>query len=208
MFKLTQEPIEIDFSTLETKPFSGILWKTVYTLSSAIDLLWLAQARGERMGISYQDGHFNLYNPSNMVYTLFLGEVEVVRRYSNSRYNQMKLDDTVYSTIADYMKAYEAPDDYLSRARMTRFLHMFDEVEITPTLTSKQIFNPNKVEGFKPWTNHFKKPSVVMYYKGIPPLFGMKQIREVFPKISNRDLKRLYSINGIPLPYELRRSRS
>lgn len=202
--KIMQNPGRIwDSDTEEMVNKRGVKWKEVYTFQEVEELVLWAKYSKQWLGVSYQDGAFVLYNSPHVVYALFLGEVKVLRTYGSGRVPQMIWDGMTLSSVIDYMGMYDVPHNYLTRARLLTKLHEFDnETAESPTLPVN--FEWEKVLSLEPWTNHFKKPSVVLKYKGLPPLFGLTQIRRSFVSITNRTLVRLYQKYEVPLPYALR----
>lgn len=189
----------------EVKPFSGVYWKTVYRLTEAVELVAQGYLLNSPVGVEYQDGAFHLYNPTNMVYALFLGDTVLIKHGVKGKLPQVQMGQTVCSVMSNYMDRYEQQDNFLTRARMLTSLGRFKDEEVGKIRGVKEmVFDPNKVTEFKSWTNHFHKPSVVLYYNGLPPIFGLSKIKEIFPDITDRDLRRLYQRYSIPLPYKLR----
>lgn len=180
------------------------LWKDIYTVGELQELLWQLVIHEENLAICYHDGFFSVYNPNKMVYALFLDEVVVLKTPTRSRLPQIRMGENVCTTMENYMSQYEVEENYLTRARMYTRINQWVREGIGPSKTFEMEFDPNLVVSLKPWENHFHKNSVIMEYKGIPPIFGLSKIRDTFPSLSPRDLKRLYARFDIPLPKRLR----
>lgn len=185
-------------------PFPVVRWKTVYQYSELLEIISWAMSRDEWVSIAVEDEGFTIYNPANMVYALYLGEVNLIRRGSPKRPPQLMIDGKVFTTISDYMENYDTHQDYLSRARMSMTLSLYNSEKEVNLGTEYGEFDPDKVENLVPRENHFHKPSVVLYYEGCKPLFGLSQITKAFPNLSNRQLARLYNQFEVPLPRKLK----
>lgn len=183
--------------------WKGVFWKDVYTVADLQEYLWQAVIHDVYLGVCYHEGRFSLYNPDDKVYALFFGPVELLKPAAKNRLPQIRIGDLVCTTIGNYMEQYDSPDDFFYRNQMVTRIKQWAQGEAADQKNLKLEFNPDKVINLKAWTNHFHKPSVVLEYRGIPPVFGLSKIREVFPHIGDRELKRLYNRFGVSLPRKL-----
>lgn len=184
--------------------WKGVFWKDVYTVNDLYEILWQAVIHDIYIGVCYHDGRFSIYTPNDVVYALYLGHVELVKPASKNRLPQVKLGDRVCTTISSYMEEYNSPDDFFHRGQMYSRIGQWAQGEVSTLKGLNLDFEPHKVINLKTWTNRFHKPSVILEYQGIPPVFGLTGIEKVFPRITNRDLRRLYNQFGAPLPRKLK----
>lgn len=179
-------------------------WREVYSLNDVHEIVMQHILHNKPVGVMWSDAGFWICISKTVVPIVFLEDITVLQPATKLRLPQIKVGGTVCTVITDYMGCYNVKDNYLTRWYMYGYIHQMAKAYSGEILVEEGPFDEDKVISLQPWTNRFKKPSVILKYQGEPPIFGLSQIQSRFPDMSRRQLQRLYLKWHIKMPRKLR----